>query len=87
MSGLAAIDRAKNNGSWERFDLAEALVVPAELQRALHEDDTFSSQWDLLSESKKRQALQQIYDAKSETTRLKRIGALQETLSLPRRGA
>lgn len=85
--GLAAIDRAMNNGSWERFDLAEALVVPAELQKALDDDDAFSSQWELMSEPRKRQVLQQIYDAKSEPTRLKRISSLRETLSPPLSGA
>ena len=85
--GLAAINRAKNNGSWDRFDLAEALVVPVELQQTLDEDDVFSARWALMSESKKRQALQQIYDAKSEATRLKRIASLRETLHLPRSGA
>lgn len=82
--GLAAINRAKNSGSWERFDLAEALVLPVELQQTLDEDDVFSARWALMSESKKRQALQQIYDAKSEATRLKGIASLRETLHLPR---
>ena len=79
--GVAAIDRAKANGSWERFDLAEALVIPNELQSALNENPEFASQWITLSESKKRQSLQQIYDAKTEGTRLKRINALRHSLS------
>ena len=78
--GVAAIDRAKANGSWERFDLAEALVIPNELQSALNENPEFASQWITLSESKKRQSLQQIYDAKTEGTRLKRINALRHSL-------
>ena len=79
--GLAAIDRAKANGSWERFDLAEALVVPDELQRALDESAEFAKKWQLLSESKRRQSLQQIYDAKTIETRLKRINALRHSLT------
>ena len=78
--GVAAIDRAKANGSWERFDLAEALVIPNELKSALNENPEFASQWITLSESKKRQSLQQIYDAKTEGTRLKRINALRHSL-------
>lgn len=79
--GVAAIERAKANGSWERFDLAEALVIPDELQSALNDEPEFASQWQSLSESKKRQSLQQIYDAKSEGTRLKRIDALRQSLA------
>jgi uncharacterized protein YdeI (YjbR/CyaY-like superfamily) len=79
--GLDVIKRAKANGSWERFDLAEALVAPPELQGAFEEDGKFLSQWELLSEAKQRQALQQIYDAKTEATRLKRINALRQSLS------
>lgn len=79
--GLAAIERAKANGSWERFDLAEALVIPTELKIALEQEADFASQWHSLSESKQRQALQQIYDAKTEATRLKRINALRQALS------
>jgi len=78
--GLAAIQRAKANGSWERFDLAEALVIPSELKSALSEIPDFADQWENLSESKKRQALQQIYDAKTEATRLKRIESFRQSL-------
>lgn len=78
--GVAAIDRAKANGSWERFDLAEALVIPNELQSALDEEPDFASKWKTLSDSKKRQSLQQIYDAKTEGTRLNRINALRQSL-------
>lgn len=78
--GLAAIKRAKANGSWERFDLAEALVIPNELESALGEESDFASKWKALSDSKKRQSLQQIYDAKTEETRLKRISALRQSL-------
>jgi len=82
--GLDVIDRAKANGSWERFDLAEALVVPPELQDAFDEDAKFLSLWELLSEAKQRQALQQIYDAKTEATRLKRINALRQSVGSSR---
>lgn len=78
--GVAAIDRAKANGSWERFDLAEALVIPNELQSALGKEPGFASKWKTLSDSKKRQSLQQIFDAKTEGTRLKRINALRQSL-------
>jgi len=78
--GTAAIERAKANGSWERFDLAEELVLPVELKAALEMDAKLLSLWDSLSEAKKRQSLQQIYDARTESTRVKRINALRRSL-------
>ena len=78
--GLEVIERAKTNGSWERFDLAEALVIPKELGESLNNDKEFFTQWKLLTESKQRQALQLIYDAKTETTRQKRIEALRHSI-------
>ena len=71
--GFAAIERAKLNGSWTRFDLAEDLVLPIELDEALKSDDEFNASWLALTDSQKRQFLQQIYDAKTDATRLKRI--------------
>jgi len=76
-AGRAVIERAKSNGSWERFDLAEALVVPEELQAAFSQDNAFRDAWALLTDSKKRQFLQQIYDAKTFETRQKRIASIR----------
>jgi uncharacterized protein YdeI (YjbR/CyaY-like superfamily) len=76
-AGLAVIERAKANGSWERFDLAEDLVIPSELQKYLNSDKRFLRSWTSLTESKQRQFLQQIYDAKTESTRTKRIEAVR----------
>ena len=78
--GLQAIERAKSNGSWERFDLAEDLVVPTELESALRADEGFNKAWDWLTESKRRQFLQQIYDAKAFETRQKRILAIKDAI-------
>jgi len=78
--GLDVIDRAKANGSWGRFDLAEALVIPKELKESFNNDKEFLTNWKLLTESKQRQALQLIYDAKTETTKQKRIEALRQSI-------
>lgn len=78
--GYAVIQRAKTNGSWERFDLAEALVLPAELVAALEGDLEFSRSWNALTQSKQRQALQLIYDSRTPDTRNKRIEALRSSL-------
>jgi len=78
--GFAAVDRAKANGSWGRFDLAEDLVIPHELSSVFGRDTVFAEAWGLLTESKRRQFLQQIYDAKTTPTRLRRIDAIRSAI-------
>jgi uncharacterized protein YdeI (YjbR/CyaY-like superfamily) len=79
--GIDAIERAKANGSWERFDMAEALEISSELQLVFDEDPKFFSKWKALSEAKQRQALQLIYDAKTQATMQNRIQDLRQSLS------
>lgn len=78
--GLDAIERAKANGSWGRFDMAEALQISPELQAVFSKDQKFFSEWNSLSEARQRQALQLIYDAKTEATRRKRIESLRDSI-------
>ena len=78
--GRAAIDRAKANGSWVRFDLAEGLVMPEELVAALEVDTAFAAAWGTFSDSRKRQLLQQIYDAKTRETRERRIVQVRDSV-------
>jgi len=80
-AGLDAIERAKANGSWSRFDLAEDLVVPAELQAVFSGDEGFAKAWNSLTESKQRQLLQHIYDAKTAPTRAKRIERVRDSIA------
>ena len=80
--GLQVIERAKSNRSWERFDLAEDLVIPHELADAFRSQARFSKAWSMLSEPKQRQFLQQIYDAKTLETRQKRIALLRATICI-----
>jgi uncharacterized protein YdeI (YjbR/CyaY-like superfamily) len=81
--GIAVIERAKKNGSWKRFDDAEAGILPIELQKMLNLDQTFKAAWNSLSMSRKRSQLQLIYDAKTEATKLKRIQGLRVLLVSP----
>jgi len=78
--GRIVIDRAKANGSWERFDLSEDLVVPVELAEALESDIAFNAEWSRLTDARKRQFLQQIYDGKTLETRTKRIQSIRDSL-------
>ena len=78
--GFEAIEKAKVNGSWERFDRAEALEISPELQLVFDENQELFSKWQALSQAKQRQALQLIYDAKTEDTQQKRIQNLLKSL-------
>jgi uncharacterized protein YdeI (YjbR/CyaY-like superfamily) len=78
--GLEVIERAKSNGSWERFDLSEDLVIPAELSEALESEPAFATGWAGLTDARKRQYLQQIYDGKTLETRTKRIRSIRDSL-------
>jgi uncharacterized protein YdeI (YjbR/CyaY-like superfamily) len=66
--GRKAVAGAIANGSWTRFDLAEQLVLSEELREILTADRTFATNWNRLTDARKRQYLQQIYDAKKELT-------------------
>jgi uncharacterized protein YdeI (YjbR/CyaY-like superfamily) len=77
------INRAKKNGSWKRFDDAEAGILPIELQKMLSLDQTFKAAWNSLSMSQKRSQLQLIYDAKTISTRLNRLRLLQQRIINP----
>jgi uncharacterized protein YdeI (YjbR/CyaY-like superfamily) len=78
--GIQCIERAKANGSWERFDLAESLTLPKEMKDFFKLDQVFKQVWDDLTEAKRRQFLQQIYDAKTADTRTKRINTIRESI-------
>lgn len=79
-AGRDAIVRAKANGSWCRFDRAENLIVPDELSDCFVYDQLFRISWDKLSDAKKRQLLQQIYDTKTPPTRYKQIKRIRDVI-------
>lgn len=73
-AGQAAIDRAKQNGSWDALNLSDDLVYPPELIAGFKVSPTAKKQFETFSESSRRNVLQWIYDAKTKTTRDARIG-------------
>jgi len=79
-SGRKAVAGAQANGSWTRFDLAEQLVLSEELSEILSSDSTFAAHWNRLTDARKRQYLQQIYDAKKEVTRRVRIEQIRKAI-------
>ncbi len=72
-AGLAAIERAKADGSWSKLDPVEALVTPPDLSRALARYKSASHYFASFPRSSKRIILEWIAGAKTEATRLKRI--------------
>jgi uncharacterized protein YdeI (YjbR/CyaY-like superfamily) len=71
--GLAAIDRAKANGSWSSIDQAESLEIPEDLARALAAVPGARGHFDAFPPSVRRGILGWISGAKTSTTRNARV--------------
>ena len=80
-AGQAAIDAAKEDGSWSMMDDAEALIVPDDLARLL--DEHALANFRALSPSRQRTILAWIVLAKRDDPRARRI---QQTADAVRRG-
>lgn len=80
-AGLAAIERAKSDGSWMLLDEVENLVVPADLGAALEADPRAAETYERLPDSGKKAVLWRIRSAKRAATRRARIEEALEALS------
>jgi uncharacterized protein YdeI (YjbR/CyaY-like superfamily) len=72
-AGLAAIERAKDNGSWTMLDDIENLVVPDDLQAALDASPPAADRWAAFPPSARRMILEWIRQARRPGTRAARI--------------
>jgi uncharacterized protein YdeI (YjbR/CyaY-like superfamily) len=72
-AGLAAIERAKLNGSWDALNNSDNLTIPPELAAAFAREPETKVNFEAFSESTRRNTLQWVYDAKTDETRMKRI--------------
>jgi len=72
-AGVAAIDRAKANGSWEVLDSAERLVVPADLAAALEAMPPAAANFAGFPPSARKQMLAWVALAMRPETRADRI--------------
>ena len=79
-AGLAAIERARGDGSWTALDAVEDLLEPPELAAALDGDPDARRKWDAFPRSAKRGILEWIASAKRPETRAKRVA---DTARLP----
>ncbi len=81
--GIAVVEAARLDGSWERIDAAEALEVPDDLAAALSADPLAATSWAAFPPSARRAILQWIGSAKRPETRAARV---VETATLAARG-
>lgn len=76
--GLAKIEAAKQDGSWELLDAIERLEIPADLATALAENGLASANFEAFPRSAKRGILEWIASAKRAETRDRRIAETVE---------
>ncbi len=72
-SGLAAIERARADGSWSRLDEVDALLVPTDLAAALEALPPGAANFDAFPPSVRKGILEWIAGAKTPATRERRI--------------
>lgn len=72
-AGLAKIEAAKADGSWNALDAVENLEVPEDLAAALASYDAAGKHFEAFPRSVKRSILEWIASAKRPATRAKRI--------------
>jgi uncharacterized protein YdeI (YjbR/CyaY-like superfamily) len=77
--GLAKIEAAKQDGSWESLDAIERLEISPDLAAALAENETALANFEAFPRSAKRGILEWIASAKRTETRDRRIA---ETVAL-----
>ena len=77
-AGLAAIERAKENGSWEFLDDIEAMVLPDDLADALAQHKGAREAYEEFSNTKKQGVLYWVKSAKREKTRTDRINKVAQ---------
>jgi uncharacterized protein YdeI (YjbR/CyaY-like superfamily) len=77
-AGLAAIERAKANGSWTLLDDVEQGIVPEDLGAALADHPPAATNFEGFPKSAKRAMLEWIAQAKRPETRASRILATAE---------
>jgi uncharacterized protein YdeI (YjbR/CyaY-like superfamily) len=82
-AGLAAIERAKADGSWTALDGVETLVEPDDLALALATTPGAAAMWARIVPSSRRGILEWITAAKQPQTRAKRI---EQTATLAAEG-
>lgn len=71
--GLAKIEQAKADGSWNTLDSSDKLEIPKDLKTAFVNDKTAKKNWDAFAPSARKAILYWLGSAKREETRRARI--------------
>lgn len=82
-AGLAAIDQAKKNGSWNALDRIDKIEIPPDLADALAKNKKAADQFKSFAPSSKKIILNWIYNAKRPETRKQRV---TDTVKLAAKG-
>lgn len=80
-AGEEVVAAAKANGSWDALTRSDNLEIPDELTEAFARNPAAKAAYDALTDSKKRNILERVYDAKTDATRTRRIEHVIATLS------
>jgi len=72
-AGLAAVELAKQNGSWNMLDQVESLIVPDDLARALASNPTALENFEAFAPSARKMFLYWIANVKRPEKRAERI--------------
>lgn len=72
-AGIALIEAARKDGSWNALDAVEALEIPPDLEQAMAENIPAQQYFEAFPRSVKRAILEWIASAKQPPTRAKRI--------------
>ncbi len=81
-AGMARVTEAHQNGQWDAALQSEQTdVVPADLEKALQERTGALARYKGLTHSRKKQLLHQIFTAKSDAIRQRRIAAIVQEVA------
>jgi uncharacterized protein YdeI (YjbR/CyaY-like superfamily) len=72
-AGRRVVEAAKADGSWSRYDPADALEIPTDLKAVLATNAAAVRNFDAFTDAAKRAILRWLIDAKRPETRAKRI--------------
>jgi uncharacterized protein YdeI (YjbR/CyaY-like superfamily) len=84
-AGLAVVEAAQADGSWNALDAVEDLTEPADLTIALDADPVARTVWDAFPRSVRRAILEWIGNARTAATRQRRIARTVGEAALGRR--
>ncbi len=84
-AGLAKVESAKRNGSWDKLNSIDELKIPRDLESAFESDSKARKHYGSVPDSVKKQILWWIETAKTPETRAKRIKQSLERLQIGNR--